>query len=62
MEERLLFNAQILANVTVEDCEEMYRHKNYCAICNDGKLWGFVKEPEETQGEHLKLIWLNAAI
>ncbi len=62
MEERLFFSAQTLANVTVEDCEEMYRRKNYCAICQDGKLWGFVKEPDDKPDEHLKLIWLNAAI
>lgn len=62
MEDRLFFDALTLANVTVEDCEEMYRCKNFCAICNDGKLLGFVKEPSGEEGEHLKLIWLNAAI
>ena len=62
MEERLTFDAQTLANVTVEDCFEMYKRKGYCAICNDGKLLGFVKEPQDKPDEHLKLIWLNAAI
>lgn len=62
MEDRLLFDALTLANVTVEDCEEMYKRKGYCAICQDGKLWGFIKEPEDKPDEHLKLIWLNAAI
>lgn len=62
MEERLLFDAQTLANVTIEDCEEMYKRKRFCAICNDGRLDGFIKEPEERAGKHLKLIWFNAAI
>ncbi len=62
MEDKLLFNAETLANVTVEDCMEMYKRKGYAAICNDGRLDGFVKEPEGKPHEHLKLIWLNAAI
>ena len=62
MEERLFFDVQTLANVTVEDCMEMYRCKGFCAICNDGRLDGFIKEPDLSSGEHLKLIWLNAAI
>ena len=60
LEERLLFDVQTLSNVTVEDCIDMYRLKGYCAICNDGRLEGFVKEPKAN--ENLKLIWLNAAI
>lgn len=44
------------------DCLEIYQEKGYCAICNDGKLEGFVKEPEGKPNESLKLIWLNAAI
>lgn len=62
LEDLLLFDVQTLTNVTIEDCEEMYKRKGYCAICNDGRLDGFVKEPEGRSGEHLKLIWLNAAI
>ena len=62
MDEILLFDAQTLANVTVEDCIDMYKCNGYCAICEDGKLWGFVKEPQDKPDEHLKLIWLNAAI
>ena len=27
MEDKLLFNVETLANVTVEDCEEMYRRR-----------------------------------
>ena len=61
MEEKLLFDAQTLANVTVEDCMEMYKRKGYAAICNDGRLDGFIKEPDPDSGGHLKLIWLNAA-
>lgn len=61
MEERLFFTTETLANVTVEDCEEMYRRKSYCAICNDGHLEGFVLEPE-TKSNNLKLIWFNRAI
>lgn len=62
MEDKLLFNAETLANVTVEDCMEMYKRKGYAAICNDGRLEGFVKEPDYQAHENLKLIWLNAAI
>ena len=61
MEDLLLFDKLTLANVTVEDCMEMYRRKGYCAICNDGRLDGFVKEPDPNSGGHLKLIWFNAA-
>jgi hypothetical protein len=61
LEELLLFNPETLANVTIEDCEEMYRRKSYCAICNDGQLEGFVLE-SETKSNHLKLIWFNRAI
>ena len=62
MEDKLLFNAETLANVTVEDCMEMYKRKGYAAICNDGRLEGFVKEPDPQAHTNLKLIWLNAAI
>ena len=62
MESKLFFDAQTLANVTIEDCIEMYKRKGYCAICNDGRLEGFIKEPDLNSGENLKLIWLNAAI
>lgn len=62
LEERLFFDAQTLNNVTLEDCVQMYHFKNYSAICNDGRLLGFVKEPSGAEGEHMKLIWLNAAI
>lgn len=62
MEEKLLFDVQTLANVTVEDCIEMYKRKGFAAICNDGRLEGFVKEPDPQAHTNLKLIWLNAAI
>ena len=62
MEKKLLFDVQTLANVTVEDCLEMYKRKGYAAICNDGRLEGFVKEPDPQAHTNLKLIWLNAAI
>lgn len=61
MEEKLLFDAETLANVTIEDCEDMYRRKGYAAICNDGRLEGFVKLPDN-ESDHLKLLWLNSAI
>lgn len=35
------------SNVTVEDCEIMYKCKNECAILNDGLLIGFKKEERE---------------
>lgn len=62
MEDKLFFDTQTLKNVTVDDCIDMYRRKGYAAICNDGHLEGFVKDPEPQAHENLKLIWLNAAI
>ena len=46
--------------ISIDDCERLYE-LGYNAIVNDGRLDGFVREPEGKPGEHIKLIWFNAA-
>lgn len=36
-----------LNNVTLEDCEVMYKCKNECAVIRDGMLKDFTKEKSE---------------
>lgn len=36
-----------LSNVTLEDCEIMYKCKNECAVIRDGMLKNFTKEKSE---------------
>lgn len=47
-------------DITVKDCEELYEHEGYAAICNDGQLDGFVREEHfYRQKDRLKFIWPN---
>lgn len=46
--------------ISIDDCERLYE-LGYNAIVNDGRLDGFVKEPDGKSQEHIKIIWLNAA-
>lgn len=59
MEERMLFDDQTLANVTVEDCEELFKRKGFCALCNSGRLDGFVRESIDNKW---RLIWEHAPV
>lgn len=49
--------SKALVELTVEDCMDLYERKGYRAICNDGRLDGFVRED---QAEKIELIWLNS--
>lgn len=46
-----------LVELTVEDCMDLYERGGYRAVCNDGKLDGFVRDND--QAETLEFIWLN---
>ena len=47
--------------VTVDDCIDLYERKGYAAICNDGKLEGFVIEEKPCKAaKKLKFFWLNS--
>lgn len=46
--------------ISIDDCERLYE-LGYNAIVNDGRLDGFIKDPEGKPQEHIKIIWLNAA-
>lgn len=35
-----------LETVTVEDCMDMFEKECKCTVINDGKVFGFVHEPE----------------
>lgn len=49
------------AEITVEDCIDLYERKGYAAICNDGKLDGFLLENKKASpGNNVKFIWLNS--
>lgn len=37
----------ILNNVTIEDCIDMYEKKDQCVVLKDGKVKGFVKAERE---------------
>lgn len=45
--------------ITVEDCIDLYTRRGLSAICNDGKLEGFVEEHEK-RSDKFRFIWLNA--
>lgn len=46
--------------VTVEDCIDLYQRKGYAAICNNGKLEGFVlEERKDKHSDKVRFIWLN---
>lgn len=49
--------SKVLVELTVEDCIDLYESKGYRAICNDGRLDGFVRDSD--QAENLEFIWLN---
>ena len=36
-----------LEDVTLEDCLDMYEKRGRTSVLNDGKLWGFEKEPAD---------------
>ena len=46
--------------VTVEDCIDLYQRKGYAAICNNGKLEGFVLEERKKHSDKIRFIWLNS--
>lgn len=47
-----------LVDLTIENCIDLYERRGYRAICNDGRLDGFVRN-ESDQAKTLKFIWLN---
>lgn len=58
---KVIHSNTILSKLTIADCEELYEHSGYAAICNDGLLQGFIQEKNVSR-EHpsrLKLIWLQ---
>ena len=36
-----------LEDVTLDDCMDMYEKRGRTSVLNDGKLWGFEKEPAD---------------
>lgn len=46
--------------VTVDDCIDLYQRKGYAAICNNGKLEGFVLEERNKHSDRIRFIWLNS--
>lgn len=58
---KVIRSSTILSKLTIADCEELYEHSGYAAICNDGLLQGFIQENNVSR-EHpsrSKLIWLQ---
>ena len=48
--------------ITVDDCIVLYEQKGYAAICNNGKLEGFMLDSQKNKAatKNLKFIWLNS--
>lgn len=50
--------SKTLVEFTVEDCIQLYE-AGYRAVCNDGRLDGFIKDSDQTG--KFEFIWLNTS-